>query len=77
MNQSDIKKEIKRLNALLDDPKGKHPQGTDRHTAFRVTADGAERLSPRKAAMLAAKAEAKASGRIITVIVSTKSTTQH
>jgi hypothetical protein len=41
-------------------------------TGIRVTADGVERLTPRRAAMLAAKAEAQRTGRVVTVTVSTR-----
>lgn len=65
MSEQEIRREIKRLQDLLP-KKGKSP------SAVRITADGVEQLSPRKAALLAAKAEAQRTGRVVTVIVSSR-----
>lgn len=63
-----LKKELEAENARLR----QHIKTLKTPSAIRITADGVQTLTPRKAAMLAARAEAKASGRVVTVVVSTK-----
>lgn len=57
---------------LIEECKHLRKQLEERTTAVRVTADGRiEELTPRKAAHAIAKAEAKRTGRIVTVIIKT------
>lgn len=61
MTKAQLLKENERLRDELKIAKAPH--------AVRISADGVQMLSPRKAAMLAAKAQAAQSGRVVTVVV--------
>lgn len=67
MTEKEIRNKIKELQDLL--PPKRAPKAV---VGVRITKEGVETLTPRKAAMAAAKAEAQRTGRVVTVTVSSK-----